>query len=137
MAAAAATSWLRGKASELARQKQPWFLAVNLVNPHDVMFYDTDEPGQPLQGANTLTHIASDPAHALYAKQWDFELPASFSQALDGPGRPKARDLLQQGGPEKIKEAGLRPDMMKRGAIRSVCDGRHQFTRYFSPKQFS
>ncbi len=26
-------------------QGKPWFLAVNLVNPHDVMFYDTDEPG--------------------------------------------------------------------------------------------
>ncbi len=24
---------------------------------------------------------------------------------------------------------------MKRGAIRSVFDGRYQFTRYFSPKQ--
>jgi arylsulfatase len=311
MIAAAAASWLRGKASELAQQQQPWFLAVNLVNPHDVMFYDTDESGQPVQGKNNLTHIAGDPAHAMYAKQWDFELPTSFSQALDAPGRPaahtdhtigndvmtgpipvnetwrwrkrhnfylnalrdvdrhimtvldeledrglaantiviltsdhgelggahqmtgkgatsyreqnnvplivahpayaggkrcqavtthldiaptlisltnaspetkaaiakdlpgkdfspvlaapeqtgldtvrdgqlfcfnmfamldgdfllQARDLLKQGGPEKIKEAGLRPDMMKRGAIRSVFDGRYQFTRYFSPKQ--
>jgi arylsulfatase len=311
MIAAAAASWLRGKASELAQQQQPWFLAVNLVNPHDVMFYDTDEPGQPMQGKNNLTHIASDPAHAMYTKQWDFELPASFSQALDPPGRPaahtdhtigndvmtgpipvnetwrwrqrhnfylnalrdvdrhiltvldeledcglasntiviltsdhgelggahqmtgkgatsyreqnnvplivahpafpggkrcqavtshldlaptlisltnaspetkaaiaqdlpgkdfspvlaapeqaglatvrdgqlfcfnmfamldgnfllQARDLLKQGGPAKLKEAGLRPDMMKRGAIRSVFDGRYQFTRYFSPKQ--
>jgi arylsulfatase len=311
MIAAAAASWLRGKASELAQQQQPWFLAVNLVNPHDVMFYDTDEPGQPMQGKNNLTHIASDPAHAMYTKQWDFELPASFSQAIDQPGRPaahtdhtigndvmtgpipvnetwrwrqrhnfylnalrdvdrhiltvldeledcglasntiviltsdhgelggahqmtgkgatsyreqnnvplivahpafpggkrcqavtshldlaptlisltnaspetkaaiaqdlpgkdfspvlaapeqaglatvrdgqlfcfnmfamldgnfllQARDLLKQGGPAKLKEAGLRPDMMKRGAIRSVFDGRYQFTRYFSPKQ--
>jgi arylsulfatase len=311
MIAASAASWLRGKASELAQQKQPWFLAVNLVNPHDVMFYDTDEPGQPVQGKNNLTHIAGDPAHEMYTKQWDFELPESFSQALDAPGRPaahtdhtigndvmtgpipvnetsrwrkrhnfylnalhdvdrhimtvldeledrglasntiviltadhgelggahqmtgkgatsyreqnnvplivahpayaggkrcqavtthldlaptlisltnaspetkaaitqdlpgkdfspvldapeqagldtvrdgqlfcfnmfasldgdfllKARDLLQQGGPEKVKEAGLHPDMMKRGAIRSVFDGRYQFTRYFSPKQ--
>ncbi|MBP7474813.1 MAG: sulfatase-like hydrolase/transferase, partial [Pyrinomonadaceae bacterium] len=36
MIAAAAASWLRGKASELAEEKKPWFLAVNLVNPHDV-----------------------------------------------------------------------------------------------------
>jgi len=311
MIAAAAASWLRGKASELAQENKPWFLAVNLVNPHDVMFYDTDEPGQPMQGKNNLTHIAGDPAHEMYVKQWDFELPESFSQPLDAPGRPaahtdhtigndvmtgpipvneisrwrkrhnfylnalhdvdrhiltvldeledrglasntiviltsdhgeldgahqmtgkgatsyreqnnvplivahpaypggkrcqavtthldlvptliwltnaspetkaaitqdlpgkdfspvlaapeqaaldtvrdgqlfcfnmfatldgdfllKARDLLAQGGPEKIKEAGLHPDMMKRGAIRSVFDGRYQFTRYFSPKQ--
>jgi arylsulfatase len=90
MIAAAAASWLRGKGAELAEQKKPWFLAVNLVNPHDVMFYNTDEPGQPVQGKNALTHLAGDPAHAMYAKQWDFELPVSFSQAIDAPGRPTA-----------------------------------------------
>lgn len=311
MIAAAAASWLRNKAADLAKDNKPWFLAVNLVNPHDVMFYDTDEPGQPVQSKNTLNHLAGDPGHAMYAKQWDFELPASFSQAIDAPGRPaahtdytltndaltgpipvedtwrwrkrhnfylnalrdvdrhimtvldeledcsltsntiviltsdhgelcgahqltgkgpstyreqnnvplivshpafaggkrcqavtshldivptlismtnasakqkaaitqglhgkdfspvladpeqagldavrdgqlycfnmlsavdgnflqKARDLLKEGGPAKIKESGLRPDLMKRGAIRGVFDGRYQFTRYFSPKQ--
>jgi arylsulfatase len=38
-------SWLRGKGRELAAENKPWFLAVNLVNPHDVMFYNTDAPG--------------------------------------------------------------------------------------------
>lgn len=90
MIAAAAASWLRGKAAELAKENKPWFLAVNLVNPHDVMFYDTDEPGKPVQSKNALTHLAGDPAHAMYAKQWDFELPASFSQPVDAPGRPAA-----------------------------------------------
>jgi arylsulfatase len=55
--------------------------------------------------------------------------------SLDGSFLQKARDLLKQGGPAKIKESGLRPDLTKRGAIRSVYDGRYQFTRYFSPKQ--
>ena len=310
MIAAAAASWLRGQAAVLTEQGKPWFLAVNVVNPHDVMFYDTDEPGHPVQGKNVLAHIAPDPAHALYAQQWTFDLPASFQQRPDAPGRPlahtdfdrsnsvmvgpvgdetsrwrkrhnyylnclrdvdrhietvldeleatglasstiviltsdhgdldgahrlsgkgatsyreqnnvplivahpaypggkrckavtshldiaptlisftnassekkaaiakelpgkdfssilaepekagpeavrdgqlfcfnmfatldgefleKARDLLKQGNAAKIKESGLRPDMMKRGAIRSVFDGRYQFTRYFSPKQ--
>ena len=90
MIAAAAASWLRGKGADLAKENQPWFLAVNLVNPHDVMFYDTDEPGQPVQGKNALTHLAGEPTHAMYAKQWDFELPTSFSQAVDAPGRPAA-----------------------------------------------
>jgi arylsulfatase len=311
MIAASASSWLKGRATELAQQNKPWFLAVNLVNPHDVMFYNTDRPGESFQDKNNLTHIAQDPAHTLYAKQWDVTLPVSFSQAVDAPGRPaahtdfsigndvmtgplpvnepwrwrkrhnfylnclrdvdrhvitlldeleatalatntiviytsdhgelggahrlsgkgatsyreqnnvplivahpaypggkrckavtshldlaptlialtnasaqekasitqqlpgkdfspvlaapdkarldavrdgqlycfnmfasldgsflqKARDLLKAGGPAKIKEAGLRPDFTKRGAIRSVFDGRYQFTRYFSPKQ--
>ena len=90
MIAAAAASWLRSKAADLAQEKKPWFLAVNLVNPHDVMFYDTDEPGQPAQSKSALTHLASDPAHAMYAKQWDFELPVSFSQPVNAPGRPTA-----------------------------------------------
>jgi arylsulfatase len=55
--------------------------------------------------------------------------------SLDGGFLMKARDLLKQGGPAKVKESGLRPDFAKRGAIRSVFDGRYQFTRYFSPKQ--
>jgi len=59
MIAAAAASWLRGKAAELAQQNKPWFLAVNLVNPHDVMFYDTDRPGEPFQEKNNLAHIAA------------------------------------------------------------------------------
>jgi len=311
MIAASASSWLHGRGAELAQQGKPWFLAVNLVNPHDVMFYNTDRPGESFQDKNNLTHIARDPVHTLYAKQWDVKLPASFAQPVDAPGRPaahtdfsigndvmtgplpvnepwrwrkrnnfylnclrdvdrhlvtlldeleatglasntiviytsdhgelggahrlsgkgptsyreqnnvplivahpaypggkrckavtshldiaptlialtnanpekkaaitqplpgkdfspllaapekarldavrdgqlfcfnmfasldgsflqKARDLLKQGGPAKIKEAGLRPDLTKRGAIRSVFDGRYQFTRYFSPKQ--
>jgi arylsulfatase len=311
MIAAAAASWLRGKAVELAKEDKPWFLAVNLVNPHDVMFYDTDEPGQPMQSKSALSHLAGDPPHENYAKQWEFELPVSFAQGVDAPGRPaahtdhtlgndamtgpipvadtwrwrkrnnfylnalrdvdrnimtvldeledrgmlantiviltadhgelggahqltgkgatsyreqnnvplivshpahaggkrcravtthldlvptlismtnaseekkaaitknlhgkdfspvlaapeeagldavrdgqlycfnmfasldgnfllKARDLIKEGGPEKFKAAGLHPNMRKRGAIRSVFDGRYQFTRYFSPKQ--
>lgn len=88
--AAAAASWLRSKAAELAEQQKPWFLAVNLVNPHDVMFYNTDEPGQPVQGKHHLTHLAGDPEHAMYKKQWDIDLPASFKQPIDAPGRPAA-----------------------------------------------
>lgn len=311
MIAASAVSWLHGRAAELKQQGKPWFLAVNLVNPHDVMFYNTDRPGEPVQEKDNLTHIARDPAHTLYARQWDFDLPDSFSQVVNAPGRPaahtdhnigndvmtgpipvsepwrwrkrynfylnclrdvdrhiatvldeleasghaantiviltsdhgelngahqlsgkgatsyreqnnvplivahpgypggkrckavtshldlaptlisltnasmekkaaivkdlpgkdfspvlaapekagfdavrdgqlfcfnmfasldgsflqKARDLLKQGGAAKIKESGLTPDFSKRGAIRSVFDGRYQFTRYFSPKQ--
>ena len=54
---------------------------------------------------------------------------------LDGDFLKKASALLAEGGPPKLKASGLHPDMMKRGAIRSVFDGRYQFTRYFSPKQ--
>jgi len=88
-------SWLRGKARELAAEGKPWFLAVNLVNPHDVMFYDTDAPNTPSRPHRGITHVARDPVDPLYARQWTFKLPASHAQPLDAPGRPPAhRDFL-------------------------------------------
>ena len=55
---------------------------------------------------------------------------------IDGDFLNNAVEYMQKGGkPDKLKDAGIRPDMMKRGAVRSVYDGRYQFTRYFSPKQ--
>ena len=59
---------------------------------------------------------------------------------IDGDFLQKAVAVLKQpDGKAKLKEAAasgaMRPDLTKRGAIRSVFDGRYQFTRYFSPKQ--
>ena len=55
---------------------------------------------------------------------------------LDGDFLLKAIAFVQKGGkPSDVKEAGIVPDMMKRGAVRSVYDGRYVFARYFSPKQ--
>ncbi len=34
-----------------------------------------------------------------------------------------------------IKESGFKPDLRKRGSLRSTFDGRYKFTRYFSPLQ--
>ncbi len=94
--AAMGGSWLRGKGRELSAEGKPWFLAINLVNPHDVMFYDTDAPGTVVQAKRGITHVARDPIDPLYATQWDFQLPASHFQAIDAPGRPLAhRDFLR------------------------------------------
>ena len=94
--AAMGTSWLRGKGRELAAEGKPWFLAVNLVNPHDVMFYDTDAPGTPVRPLRGLGHVARDPIDPLYARQWSFRLPPNHFQPLDAPGRPAAhRDFLR------------------------------------------
>jgi arylsulfatase len=93
---AMASSWLRGKGRELAAENKPWFMAVNLVNPHDVMFYDTDAPGTPVQRNRGITHVERDPKDPLYAQQWPFDLPRSHAQPIDAPGRPKAHlDFLR------------------------------------------
>ena len=83
-------NWLRGHGKVLATQGKPWFLAVNLVNPHDIMFLDTDRPGEKVQARNILGHIEPAPADPLYGKQWAFELPRSYAQRLDERGRPAA-----------------------------------------------
>ncbi len=88
--AAMGVSWLRGKGKDLAAQAKPWFLAVNLVNPHDIMFLNTDRPGQVSQAKNLLGNIRGEPVDPLYAKQWQFDLPATFRQPLNAPGRPAA-----------------------------------------------
>ncbi|MBS0580667.1 MAG: sulfatase-like hydrolase/transferase [Proteobacteria bacterium] len=86
-----AVSWLRGRGTDLAAQGKPWFLAVNLINPHDIMYLNTDRPNQPSQSRRpTLAHIQPEPAHPLYAKQWDFQLPVSYQDRIDAPGRPAA-----------------------------------------------
>jgi arylsulfatase len=55
---------------------------------------------------------------------------------LDGDFLRKAVQHLQQGGkPADLKAAGVVPDLGKRGAVRSLFDGRYVFSRYFSPKQ--
>jgi arylsulfatase len=83
-------SWLRGKGEQLRKESQPWFLAVNLVNPHDVMFYNTDLPGKPVQGKQTMFRINHEPEYALYQQQWNVRLPDSRQQSLKEPGRPAA-----------------------------------------------
>lgn len=83
-------TWLRGKGMELAAQGKPWFLAVNLVNPHDIMYLDTDRPGEKVQARNMLGHIAPVQNDPLYTKQWGFEFPKTYTQRLDAPGRPPA-----------------------------------------------
>jgi len=54
---------------------KPWFLAVNFVNPHDIMFFDARGQGAPLIGTPTL----GAPGTALYEKDWHFALPRSYS----------------------------------------------------------
>ena len=55
---------------------------------------------------------------------------------LDSDYVTKIQGYLNAGGdPKKIGQQGFKPDFMKRGAIRSVFDGRYKYTRYFSPKQ--
>lgn len=82
----------------LNKHGKPWFLAVNLVNPHDVMFTDTDPEDTTLQrqSANFLK-IARPPNHRIYRRSWPNEpLPPTRRQPFDEAGRPQAHGLYSQ-----------------------------------------
>jgi hypothetical protein len=96
----------------------------------------------------TADHGDLDGAHGLHAK--GATSPGAVRDGvlfcynmfayIDGDFMHKALEVMAQpDGKAKLKvaakEGRLRPDLSKRGAIRSVFDGRYQFTRYFSPLQ--
>ena len=79
--AAEAVEWLNKRAPEVAAAK-PWFMTVNFVNPHDVMYYDTD--GTETVQAKSMFPIFSAPDTPLYRQKWQTTLPASFFDDLEG-----------------------------------------------------
>lgn len=93
---AAVASWLRTKGASLKSAGQPWFLAVNFVNPHDVMYVNSDLPDQNVQG-KTSTHAIFRPPHdEIYDATWDdVPLPATRGQPFNAPGRPKGQQIYQ------------------------------------------
>lgn len=89
--------WLRHRGKRLNDDGQPWFLAVNFVNPHDVMFYNTDLPGEPIQETGLPSgRIRREPDYGLYRQQWDLELAESRNQSWDGVDRPQAHHNFQK-----------------------------------------
>lgn len=70
---------------------QPWFMAVNLVNPHDVCFFESWRGQTKTRGnPNVLAPLAPAPTSEIYAKDWsDIALPPSFYH-VDGKGEPWA-----------------------------------------------
>ena len=94
---ASAITWLRTDAQELRTKGQPWYLAVNFVNPHDTMFFDSDIGTENIQGKQHAMGIARAPDDELYRATWDnVPLPSNRHQPLDAPGRPKGQLYYQQ-----------------------------------------
>ena len=89
--AGSAVSWLRNKGRPMSDAGRPWALTVSMVNPHDIMYFNTDAPGENVQDTGRLMmHSARAPDHPDYRATWDVPLPANLRQACDEPGRPKA-----------------------------------------------
>jgi arylsulfatase len=46
-----------------------------------------------------------------------------------------SRFIREGGKPEDLPDQGFRPNLAKRGAIRSAFDGRYKLNRYYSPQE--
>jgi arylsulfatase A-like enzyme len=91
------TRWLRTKGEALRAAGQPWYLAVNFVNPHDVMYVNSDLPDETIQGKTHSMPIARPPADEIYQPTWDaVPLPATRGQPFDAPGRPRGQKIYQE-----------------------------------------
>jgi arylsulfatase len=95
--AGSAVTWLRRHGAALSEAGRPWALFVSLVNPHDVMFFNTDAPGQAVQDSGPLIQRPQRaPDHALYRASWDTPVPPTLTEAFDAPGRPAAHGEFQR-----------------------------------------
>ena len=94
--AGSAVTWLRRRGAALNAEGRPWALTVSLVNPHDIMYFNTDAPGQNVQDSGKLLKPAARaPDVPFYKASWDVPLSATNGQAFDAPGRPKAHGEYQ------------------------------------------
>jgi len=89
--AGSAMTWLRRVGQPLSNQGKPWSLFVSLVNPHDIMYFNTDLPGQNVQNnGRLLKEAAGAPNHEFYKATWDMPVASTLKEPMDAPGRPRA-----------------------------------------------
>lgn len=75
LTASDAARWLH----EHRDDEAPWMLAVNFVNPHDVMFYSANaEQERSRLRSNFLGPMSPGPMGGVYDRFWDLPLPRSF-----------------------------------------------------------
>lgn len=93
---AVSQAWFRAKGKPLNDEGKPWFMTLNLVNPHDIMFYNTDDKDEAVQATpKPGMPINREPNDLIYKKKWDLPLSSSRKEKWDTAGRPKAHREYQ------------------------------------------
>ncbi|WP_068324071.1 hypothetical protein [Polynucleobacter yangtzensis] len=59
------------------------------------MYFNSDLPGENIQGKSHSLNIARAPQDEIYSATWDAPLPSTRSQSLDAPGRPVGQKIYQ------------------------------------------
>jgi arylsulfatase len=80
-----AVDWLESTAPSL---DQPWLLVTSLVNPHDIMFFQSDPIEQPEPNGAMAGLQTTRQRLAWFEQRWDVALPPNFADdyALQPPG---------------------------------------------------
>lgn len=80
--AADASIWLKDNGRKLSDEGKPWLLAVNFVNPHDIMYFSSgDDQVRSRIDPNMLAPISRPPVGGVYDNAWPGPLPESFYKA--------------------------------------------------------
>lgn len=75
---------------------KPWFMAVNYVNPHDIMFFDaTGDQWRTRRSPDFISPMKGEPGGPLYAEDLGLELPPSF-YLDDLSSKPEAQRAIRQ-----------------------------------------
>lgn len=72
------SEWLRNTGSQLNENGQSFFLAVNFINPHDVMYFQTQEG----YDKSSQFDLLKAPDDQVYEKTYDTNLPSTWNQDL-------------------------------------------------------
>lgn len=79
VAAFETVDWLEHKGAQLER---PWLLVSSLVNPHDIMFLQTDAVEEPHPNGAMAGLQTTVQRLGWFQKQWDVALPQNFDDDL-------------------------------------------------------
>ena len=89
--------WLRGNVPKLRKSGQPFFLVVSFLNPHDIMYADSNVPGTPQEQVAGRPKLTPPPKNTLYGKRWNSALSPTLKESLSAPGMPAALAEYQRG----------------------------------------
>ncbi len=90
--AADSTEWMNTKGREINAAKKPWFMAVNFVNPHDVMYFSSGASQEESRvSPNMLAPLKGAPNDVFYNKiNIDINLPSSLLSYSNLEEKPSA-----------------------------------------------
>ena len=90
-----AVKWLRNRAPVVSPE-QPWFMAVNFVNPHDIMSFDYGGRPSIQLPPNLSNAVVTKPPAAVptYERRWDLALPGNVGDDLSGAA-PAVREYAR------------------------------------------